>query len=300
MMADGAFGLAMGYLSIDNLYKNQSVLMTGAYVWALEKVHGTSAHIRYKDGKLIFFSGGEKHANFVALFNQAELLDGFRLLGFDDITVYGEAYGGKQQGMRATYGDELRFIAFDVKVGDEWLTVPRAAATAASLGFEFVPYRMVPATALGEIDAERDRPSEVAIRRGMGDDKIREGVVLRPLVEVVKNNGQRVIAKHKCEAFSERATPQKVVDPAKLQVLKDAAAIADEWVTPMRLAHVVDKLAGPFDMTRTSDVIRAMIADIYREAAGEVVESREANAAIGKNTALLFKRWLNAQIAGPQ
>jgi hypothetical protein len=158
-----------------------------------------------------------------------------------------------------------------------------------------VPFRQVPATALGEIDAERDRPSEVAVRRGRGGDQVREGVVLRPLVEVVKNNGQRIIAKHKCEAFSERATPQKVVDPAKLQLLTDAAAIADEWVTPMRLEHVLDKLEGPFDMTRTGDVIRAMIADVYREAAGEVIESREANAAIGKNTALLFKRRLNTQ-----
>lgn len=287
----------MGYLHIDNLYKSQAVLMTGSHIWALEKVHGTSAHVRYKSGELIFFSGGEKHANFVEVFDVPELLRRFGELSYDDVTVYGEAYGGKQQGMRATYGDELCFIVFDVKVDDEWLALPGAATSAAALGLEFVPFRMVSATALGEIDAERDKPSEVAARRGMGDDKAREGVVLRPLIEATKNGGQRIIAKHKCEAFSERATPQKVVDPAKLQLLTDAAAIADEWVTPMRLSHVLDKLAGPFDMTRTGEVIRAMLADVYREAAGEVVESKEANTAIGKNTALLFKRWLNEQLA---
>jgi len=56
----------MGYADIENLYKNQDVLLFKE-VYALEKLHGTSAHILWKDGQLTFFSGGEKHTNFVAL-----------------------------------------------------------------------------------------------------------------------------------------------------------------------------------------------------------------------------------------
>ena len=40
----------MGYLHIDNLYKNQTVLAFRR-CFALEKVHGTSAHIAWRDGK---------------------------------------------------------------------------------------------------------------------------------------------------------------------------------------------------------------------------------------------------------
>ena len=36
----------MGYLHIENLYKNQTVLMFKE-LYALEKLHGTSAHIRW-------------------------------------------------------------------------------------------------------------------------------------------------------------------------------------------------------------------------------------------------------------
>ena len=63
----------MGYLHIDNLYKNVDVLAFKE-VYVLEKIHGTSAHIGWKvEEKLNFFSGGEKHENFVKLFDEAML-----------------------------------------------------------------------------------------------------------------------------------------------------------------------------------------------------------------------------------
>ena len=202
-------------------------------------------------------------------------------------------------GMRATYGDALRFMAFDVRVGEAWLSVPDADQVVTGLGLEFVPFAEV-STDLADLDRARDAPSVVALRRGCGDGKAREGVVLRPPVEVTLNNGHRVVAKHKRETFSERATPQKVVDPAKLVVLAEAQAIAQEWVTPMRLAHVLDKLPRPLDMSVTPRVIAAMVADVYREASGEVVESRDATTAIGRRTAGMFREWLQAQIGTPQ
>ena len=85
------------------------------------------------------------------------------------------------------------------------------------------------------------------------------------------------------------------MDAAKLAVLAEASAIAQEGVTPMRLAHVLDKMPRPLGMSATPRVIAAMVADVYREAAGEVVESREAMTAIGRQTASLFREWLPTQ-----
>lgn len=289
----------MGYAHIDNLYKNQTLLLFRR-CWALEKVHGTSAHVSYVEGQpLSFFSGGESHDRFVALFDEVDLTAKVAMLGHREVTIYGEAYGGRCMGMRATYGDALRFIVFDVRVGEAWLSVPDANQVVTGLGLEFVPFVEV-STDLADLDLARDAPSVVAQRRGCGDDKPREGVVLRPPVEVTLNGNHRVVAKHKREAFSERATPQKVVDAAKLAVLAEASAIAQEWVTPMRLAHVLDKLPRPLDMSATPQVIAAMVADVYREATGEVVESRDATTAIGRRTASLFREWLQAQLVTDQ
>lgn len=209
--------------------------------------------------------------------------------------------------MSHTYGPELRFIAFDIQIDEHWLNVLKMDKVATDLGFEVVPWVRVP-TEIAILDAERDKPSEVAVRRGMGNDKVREGVVLRPLEEMTDNNGERVIlVKYKGEKFSERATPQKTVSSDKLVVLKAAEAIAEEWVTPMRLDHVLDKLpiedcscvdyfgvakgvcpncngAGnkTLSMQDTPRVIAAVIEDIFSEAKDEIVESKEAKTVIGK------------------
>lgn len=39
----------MSYMHIDNLYKSQTLLMFRE-CYALEKIHGTSAHVMWKDG----------------------------------------------------------------------------------------------------------------------------------------------------------------------------------------------------------------------------------------------------------
>lgn len=279
----------MGYLHINSLYKEQEILLFRE-CYALEKVHGTSAHVSFKKGQpLSFFAGGVSAVGFKALFDELALTAMFEALGHDEVTVYGEAYGGSCQGMSAVYGKSLAFIVFDVKIGDVWLSVPNMVQVASGLGLEVVPFSKIPCT-LEAIDAARDAHSDVAARRGLGADKHREGIVLRPLIELTKNNGERVIAKHRIEKFSERATPQKIIDPAKLAVLTAANEIAQEWVTPMRLSHVLDKLPGVSDMEHVPVLIKAMVEDVYREAKGEIVESKEASSAIGKRTVDIFKQ----------
>lgn len=282
----------MGYLHINNLYKDQKILLMKE-CFVLEKIHGTSSHISYKDKKLNFFSGGESHEKFVNLFDKEKLLEGFEKLGADDITIYGEAYGGKQQGMSHTYGKELKFIAFDVKIGYSWLNVPDAEDIVKGLGLEFVWYTKS-STDIEELNKYRDMDSPQAKRNGIDESKIMEGVVLRPIFELTQNNGTRLISKHKRAEFRENKT-DKVVDTTKLEIIKEANAIAEEWVTPMRLNHVLDKIPGhKIEMMR--DIIKAMVDDVYREGEGEIVESQAAYAAIGKRTAMLYKELLQNNI----
>jgi hypothetical protein len=186
--------------------------------------------------------------------------------------------------MSATYGKEMKFIVFDVQIGDSWLSVPQAEDVAKKLGLEFVYYVKIPTT-LEALDKERDAESQQAIRNGMGPGKAREGVVLRPLIEVIKNNGARVLSKHKGDAFKETATPRKVVDPAQMQILADAQAVADEWVTLTRLEHVLQKIPD-HGMEKMRDILAAMVADVLREGIGEIVPSTAVEKAIAGKTAV--------------
>lgn len=304
----------MGYMHIENLYKNQNVLLFKE-LYALEKLHGTSAHIRwtpcinaaervsvfaddarikgqqelYTDnyGYLIAFSGGASINLFEAMLNPVELMKKFGASFTDVVEVYGELYGGSQQKQGWRYGKELKFCAFDVKIGTNWLSVPVAEEVAQKLGLEFVSWTKIPGT-VEACDAARDAASVQAKRNGVEGDQPMEGVVLRPLIELRDNRDNRIIAKHKRAEERETATPRKVEDPSKVQTLADAAAIANEWVTETRLEHVLDKLPQGIGVEKTGDVIKAMLEDVLREGAGEIVDSREARNAISARARVLF------------
>lgn len=263
-------------------------------------IHNSSAHIKwpYEKQKLTFFSGGEDHYKFISLFNDKELTENFikryeEHNSRSDITIFGEAYGGRQQGMAHTYGPNTKFIGFDVKIGSIWLDVPRAEKFCNAFGIEFVHYVRIPAT-IEEIDKQRDAFSVQAVRNGMGDGHLREGVVLRPIVEFVHQgeNGGRIIAKHKNDKFKETTTTRKIVDPEQWKILEKANEIADEWCTYNRLIHVVDKIPG-HSIEKMRTIIDAMIEDITREADGEIViSSKDVFKAIAKKTVSLYKEFL--------
>lgn len=285
----------MGYLHIKNLYAPDARAILGfKRCKALEKVDGTSAHVSFREGRVHFSAGGASAVTFKALFDETALAAAFAKSGHTKVTVFGEAYGGKIQGLSARYGKDLRFVAFDVHVDGVWLNVDDAAAFVASLGLEFVHYVEID-TGLASIDAERDAPSVQARRNGIAGDQRREGVVLRPVDECVVD-GERVICKHRQDKDRERSTPQKVVDPAQLVILTEANAIAKEFVTPNKLAHVLQTLPPDIGMDKTPVVMKTMIDDLLREEAFGFVDSDAARAAIKKRTAALFKAHLNGSL----
>ena len=293
----------MAYRHINNLYKEQDILLFKE-CYAMEKIHGTSAHIGFKkvytndkdpyDINVNYFSGGEKHDKFVALFDEAELKKKFNELGLEEVIIYGEAYGGKCQGMSKVYGKDLKFVAFEVKIDHNWLSVPQANEIVSSLGLDFVSYKRI-FTTLETIDKERDTDSVQAIKNGMGLGHKREGVVLRPLIELKKNNGERIVAKHKNEDHRETKSKRAVTDPTKLKVLEEANAVAEEWVTLNRLNHIFSKIKNP-SMDKMRDIIHSMIDDVKREGEKEIVWSKEVQKAIGKKTAQMVKEYFKEKL----
>lgn len=286
----------MGYMHIENLYRRKEMFLdTFHKVYALEKVHGTSAHISFNDGKVGFFSGGENYQTFINQFDTSDLLQRLNSIFHQyptKIMVYGEAYGGKQQKMSHAYGTQPRFIVFDVAIDDKWATVPQAERLAVGLGLEFVPYEIVSCTEEA-LNFERDRPSRVGLRRGIEGAKA-EGIVIRPMVELTDSHGNRIIAKHKRSDFSERASKRDTeLDDSKAVELGNAEIVATEFVTPMRAQHVVDKMLGSLGRTLTPQDIPqfldAMLEDVLREGKGEFEDTPAVHKAIKKNAVKLFK-----------
>jgi len=279
----------MGYMHIDNLYKDDRIF-NFKECYCMEKIHGTSARIQWKDNKLIFHAGGCKHETFIKIFDEEELYIRFYEEFKDiDVVIYGEQYGGKQQGMSETYGKEPMFIVFEVQIDEAWLNVPNAEDVANKLNLEFVPYQKC-STELEILNSYRDAPSSVSFRRQCGTN-IREGIVIKPLEEFTDKRGNRVITKHKRAEFGETKTPREV-DPEKLKILTEANEIADEWVTPMRFNHVIDKFTEEHIIENTGKFIKAMVEDVLRESEGEIIISKQITTAIGKAGAKLYKNYI--------
>ena len=291
----------MSYLHIDNLYKDQRVLEFKE-IFCLEKIHGTSAHVSFdKDintGKvsLEFFPGGVGYEEFVALFDKEQLIKVFNeVYDGQKLTINGEAYGGKCQKMSDTYGKELKFVAFDVRIGESWLNVPNAEQVCQKFNIEFVHYVKIP-TDMDLINKEMERDSEQGIRNGCGPGHPSEGIVIRPTIECYTNSGKRVICKHKKPEFRETRQIKNMVNLEQLEKMKNAEAIATDWCTEMRLQHVSDAIQKPIDVENIKYFIPAMIEDIKRESEGEVEWSKTVEKSIGQHTAKMIKNLMKSKL----
>lgn len=287
----------MGYRHIINLEKPEAqIVFLFREVYAMEKVDGTSAHIAWRDGQVHYFHGGSNREQFLALFDQEALKAEFERRGHPNVTIYGEAYGSKVQAMAKRYGKDLKFVAFEVKIGEDyWLDVPEAAKYVEAFGLEFVHYQRVNAD-LDTLTALRDAPSKQAERNGMGVQPS-EGIVIRPLVEMRRGDA-RIIFKYRTPESRER---KKVVKPGDaVEVLTAANAIADEWVVPKRLEHVLSAVEAKLDRKAeqrdTGTVLDAMEEDVLREAGEEIVDTREARKAIRTKARELFFAHLSPKV----
>lgn len=290
----------MGYIKIWHLYKVKEFFKFKE-IYATEKIHGTSTWVYLKNGLLHFHCGGETDKTFNPLFDKdfllSELLTIAKENNWQSIKIHGEAYGGKQQAMSKTYGNQLKFITFDIRVDmdlptDKFLNILDAEIMAKRLGLEFVAYEIGPCT-VEFIEDQMVKPSVQAIRNGCGDDKQREGLVLRPVKEDILNDGTRAICKHLNPNFRETTTARPLSD--KLKVYSKDQEIAEEWVTENRLNHVVNKFLHdkPDDkkMIEKSDIgklVTRVLEDIKTEASDEIVWSDTAIKAVRNKSGALI------------
>ena len=271
------------------------------HVYALCKIHGTSSHLAFDPAtsKISYFAGGASHLLFTSLFDESKLLPAFQKWG-RKVKVYGEAYGGSMQRMKATYGDKLQFIAFEVQFDDTWLNVPSAEKVVLELGLEFVPYTLIETT-VENLNAERDADSIVAIRRGMGSGKKREGIVIRPPFEVMLAKGDRLIAKHKRDDFQEVRSKREITTDEKVKIFDRADEIANEFVNARRLEHVIQHLQekgiAADSIQYCKQVIDEMVKDVLEEGSEEIRGSQEVIKVLSKKAVEEFKRYLKNQAA---
>jgi hypothetical protein len=235
----------MGYASIEQLYNHPEVFSEPEKFWIIsEKIHGTSTWINFNKNQLTFHSGGESKQSFTALFDIVSLQTKLEALqtqnpNVSNFRIHGEAYGGKQQKMAKTYGNTLKFCGFEVKFDDKFLDFLDAKVIIEQLGLEVVPHK-IQKIDIPFIEEETKAESIQAIRNGMGNGLLREGIVIRPLKEEKDKNEKRLIYKYvnKCPPFSELKNRPNLGELVK--VMTNQKEIVDQWVTAIRMEHVLD------------------------------------------------------------
>jgi len=182
-------------------------LKDNEWYWT-EKVDGTNIRVQW-DGRGNFTFAGKTDradipkpllARLQNIFADADVNDYVEATFDGAVCFYGEGYGNKIQKVGKLYKpDGVDFILFDVKVGDFWLQPDDVADVARHLGIQSVPIVRVGTLteALNFVDG--------GFTSSLATSVPAEGLVLRPLVRLTNNQGQRIITKIKHRDF-ERLT----------------------------------------------------------------------------------------------
>lgn len=170
-----------------------------------EKIDGTNIRIFWDGGEDYTVGGRTDRANVpagvIAAIRATLGSDAARLAAIlqaspdAPVTLYGEGYGPGIQKGGGNYGDEQKFILFDVRIGTWYLKPEDAAQIAGSLGLDVVPE--IGVFSLGQAIDGMQR-SEY---HSKFPNVIAEGIVGTPDVPLRDRAGNRIIAKLKYRDF---------------------------------------------------------------------------------------------------
>lgn len=183
---------------IEGAFRNDAVKYLANNDWYFtEKIDGTNIRIHW-DGHKVEFAGRTDRAqipkslmNYLTnTFGSMEAEEMFeQKFGETDVILFGEGYGpGIQKG--GAYRDNVSFILFDVLIGDTWLKRDSVEDIATAFGIDVVPIIFI-GNLWQAVDYVKTKPKSTIGTANM------EGLVGRPLTEMLDRMGKRVIVKIK-------------------------------------------------------------------------------------------------------
>jgi hypothetical protein len=285
-----------------------------------EKIHGSAMRVGWLDGVLRL--GGRK-LEFTDLRPDTKEGLGFISWVFDvgldrrmkdaftgeDVILFGEWHGSGtpkkgwpqvQKGIRYVAGNDFRI--FDVKVQGRYVAQDQIGSWGAKVGLKTMPrlYRGKPDQKV--FDSFIDSMSRLGGENGIVDpENTMEGIVIRPPEPMWDESGNFVIAKYKIGKWAERASQQRhPFQPRKERIiLPGAREFAEEFVTEIRLEHVLDQLREasiPIESRAMGEVLKRMGQDIKREGASALeaarLEWKDVSPHVTQKTKAVFLKYL--------
>lgn len=189
---------------IEGQYASPMLEMLKDIPWVFtEKIDGTNIGIIW-DGNRVSYRGKTDNANIPVrllnaldnIFAGEEVEQMFeQMFGEKKVILYGEGYGGKVQS-GGHYSKDEKFMLFDVYFveADLWAKREVVEEIAKSLNLDIVPIVLTGTLEEGVKYVKTNPKSNFS-------EKVTEGVVGRPMVELKDAQGKRVIVKIKCRDF---------------------------------------------------------------------------------------------------
>lgn len=171
------------------------------WIWT-EKIDGTNIRVMW-DGSSVSFAGKTDNSQIPPRLLKklqeifTEDLMNSKFFGSGDICLYGEGYGAKIQKGGGNYiPDGVDFILFDIKVGNWWLKREDVISIADSMDI-----MVVPEIERGPLSVAIDLVERGFLSTVSKMERVAEGLVMRPPVELFDRGGRRIICKIKHKDF---------------------------------------------------------------------------------------------------
>jgi hypothetical protein len=192
---------------IEGVYREPEFELLQDIDWVFtEKVDGTNIRVIW-NGHDVVFEGRTENAQIPShLVNTLnDLFMGTRIeqifeqvFGETSAILFGEGYGAKIQKGGGSYSDTQEFVLFDVKVDEIYLKREDVEDVASKFSLEVVPIVFT-----GPLGAGVDIVKH-GLQSKWGDFEA-EGLVAKPLIDLLNRRGERIITKIKSEDFREAA-----------------------------------------------------------------------------------------------
>lgn len=200
---------------------------------------------------------------------------------FEDtnVVVFGEFFKNDILG-RVEYGDEPRFRVFDVFINTVFLDWADVLGVADKLNLDVTPYEFIEEPGYDSLtDYIKEYDDPLAKDSADPDDKIAEGIVVRPPVEMKYKKDNRVMYKVKSEKFEEvkKGTNKGSSNDKTSSSNYDDEMIdtIDKYITDSRIRSVIESMKEhdpTLEVSRriTGEVIQETIKDIREESTEEL------------------------------